>query len=95
MAGLLGCRRGTKVSRYERYARRPTLETVLAYEAVFGVPARELCAGIFGDVQEVIAKRAAALAAKLAAGPQGVATTRKLDLLRRVASKAGTVARAA
>jgi len=47
VAYLLGCRSGAKVSRYERFARQPTLQTALAYEAIFGVPVRELFAGIY------------------------------------------------
>ena len=46
VAFLLGCRSGAKVSRYERLARRLSLETAFAYEALFGVPARELFAGV-------------------------------------------------
>jgi len=60
---------------------------VLAYEAVFGVPARELCAGIYDRIREVTAKRAETLAAKLAARSQNPATARKLELFRRVAAK--------
>jgi len=41
VAYLLGCQNGTKVSRYERFARKPSLETLFAYEVVFGAPARE------------------------------------------------------
>jgi hypothetical protein len=41
VAILLGCKKGTKVSRYERFARKPSLETLFAYEVVFGAPARE------------------------------------------------------
>lgn len=42
LALLLGCKSGAEVSRYERSTRQPTLRTALAYEAVFGTPAREL-----------------------------------------------------
>jgi transcriptional regulator with XRE-family HTH domain len=51
LARLLGCRTGTKVSRYEHFKREPTLRTALAYEAVFRIPVRELFAGL-GDVAE-------------------------------------------
>src|SRR5881397_730442 len=65
VAFLFGCRSGAKVSRYERLARRPSLETAFAYEAVFGVPARELFAGVYEKVEEEIRKRARVLAGKL------------------------------
>ena len=50
VAYLLGCQNGTKVSRYERFARKPSLETLFAYEVVFGAPARELFAGVYQKV---------------------------------------------
>jgi|SRR6266576_4678451 len=43
VAFLLGCQTGTKVSRYERFARKPSLETLFAYEVVFGAPAQAFC----------------------------------------------------
>ena len=46
----MGCQNGTKVSRYERFARKPSLETLFAYEVVFGAPARELFAGAYQKV---------------------------------------------
>ena len=50
VAFLLGCQDGHKASRYELRKRKPNLETVLAYELIFGTPARELFAGVFEDV---------------------------------------------
>ena len=38
IAYLLAARSGAKTSRYERFRRTPSLETALAYEALFGVP---------------------------------------------------------
>ena len=82
VAFLLGCRSGAKVSRYERLARRPSLETAFAYEAVFGVPARELFAGVFEKVEEQIKKRARVLAGKLNATQLDRTVRRKLDRLK-------------
>ena len=45
MAYLLGTRDGAKVSRYELTSREPSLETILAYETIFGVTSKELFAG--------------------------------------------------
>src|SRR5881397_3640280 len=64
MASLLGCRDG-QVSRYERRVRHPNLQTLLAYEVIFGGPARDLFAGIFEKVEKVTVKRAQLLAQKL------------------------------
>ena len=61
----MGCQSGTKVSRYERFNRKPSLETAFAYEAVFGVPGRALFAGIFQKVEDKIKRRAQLLKGKL------------------------------
>src|SRR5437879_3691560 len=64
MAFLLGCRDG-QVSRYERRLRYPNLKTLLAYEVIFGIPARDLFAGIFEKVEKITTRRAQLLAQKL------------------------------
>jgi len=88
MAFLLGCRRGTKVSRYECFKRLPELPTAFAYETVFRVPARELFAGIFEQVQRVTIRRARALHRRLSAAPPGRLSTQKLTALREVLESA-------
>jgi len=80
----LGCQSGTKVSRYERFNRNPSLETAFAYEAVFGTPARELFAGIFQKVERKTLKRAQLLAQKLSGGKQDRMAMRKLEALKGV-----------
>ena len=57
MAFLLGTRGGSKVSRYERFKRGPNLETVLAYEAIFGKPASQLFAGQYREVENSMGER--------------------------------------
>ena len=42
VAFLLGAESGAKVSRYERLSRRPSFQTALGLQAVFGVPAEAL-----------------------------------------------------
>ena len=86
VAYLLGCQGGAKVSRYERFARRPTLQTALAYEAIFGVPVRDLFAGIYQKVERPILKRAQLLAEKLKTAKPDRLTARKLQVLKAVAS---------
>ena len=61
IAFLLGSKSSTKVSRYERFVRTPNLETALAYEVIFGVPVRELFAGIHQRVQAKVIRRTAIL----------------------------------
>lgn len=65
VARLLGTKCGTKVSRYERFARLPTLATAFAYEVLFGVPASELFAGVFASVRTATLARARGLLKEL------------------------------
>ncbi len=65
LALLLGCKSGTKVSRYERLTREPNLETAFACQAIFGVPAHELFPGLYQNVEQIIKKRAELLKEKL------------------------------
>jgi transcriptional regulator with XRE-family HTH domain len=62
---LLGWENGDQVSRYEKRHRLPPLETALACEEIFGVPAGELFAGIRQAVGRDIEKRRLALRARL------------------------------
>jgi DNA-binding XRE family transcriptional regulator len=80
-AALLGFTREEVVSRYERWARKPSLETALAYEAIFRVPAKELFAGLYQKVEKTTRARARLLAEKLADGRPERATLRKLAVL--------------
>ena len=84
----MGCQSGTKVSRYERLNRKPSLETAFAYEAVFGAPGRELFAGAFQKVEEKTKRRAQLLSRKLAEGKDRM-TMQKLKALESIISGAG------
>ena len=81
LAFLLGCKNESKVSRYERFERLPTLENAFAYEAVFGAPSRELFAGMYEQTLKTIQERAKMLAQKLAQSKSDKTTARKLELL--------------
>lgn len=83
LAYLLGSESGTKVSRYERSARKPTLETALAYEAVFGVPVRQLLAGLYERIERRTRRRAGRLAGRLAESPERRSRA-AVALLRRI-----------
>ena len=90
VAYLLGCQNGTKVSRYERFARKPSLETLFAYEVVFGAPARELFAGAYQKVEKKMSKRAQLLARKISRATPNSMATRKLQILKAITSGSGT-----
>ena len=61
VAFLLGCHSGAKVSRYEHAARRPNLETIVAYEVILHTALRDLFAGLYRDVEKRTQKRAGIL----------------------------------
>ncbi len=81
MAYLLGGQSGTRVSRYERFARLPALETALAYAVIFDVPVRDLFAGMAQQVERPLAKRAQQLIQRLETAPSDALTTRKRQTL--------------
>jgi transcriptional regulator with XRE-family HTH domain len=84
LAFLLGCRSGTKASRYELCRRVPGLPTMFAYEVIFRIPPRELFAGIFEQVRRITIRRVRALHRRLGAAPPGRLTAHKLAALKEV-----------
>jgi transcriptional regulator with XRE-family HTH domain len=58
LLGMKGLDKGGKVSRDESYARVPTLEFALAYEAIYGKPIRELFAGLYERIAPEVSARA-------------------------------------
>lgn len=66
VAYLLGAHSGSKVSRYERRGRRPSLETAIALEVIFDAPVSDLFDGVREEVEHDIKKRARRLLRRLA-----------------------------
>lgn len=87
MASLLGSKSGTKVSRYERNARYPNLETVFAYEVIFQTPARELFPGIYQQVESETIERIHFLRQKLNQKQSNPVSTRKVETLQKLLSR--------
>ena len=58
LLGVNGMDKGIKVCRDENLAREPSLQTALAYEAIYGRPVRELFAGLYEQVEQKVAERA-------------------------------------
>jgi len=58
LVGAKGMEKGIKVSRDENNAREPSLQTALAYEAIYGTPVRELFAGLYEQVERQVGERA-------------------------------------
>jgi len=61
LIGANGQSKGSKVSRDEQFVREPSLQTALAYEAIYGKPVRELFAGLYEEVEQNVAERARVL----------------------------------
>src|SRR5258706_13644543 len=86
VAFLLGAQSGTKVCRYERFLREPSLKTGLAYEAIFKTSASELFGGLYQKVENEVAARAKILAARQDHGLSNARNTRKRQTLAHLAN---------
>jgi transcriptional regulator with XRE-family HTH domain len=87
VAFLLGTQSGAKVCRYERFVREPSLETALAYEAIFQRPARELFGGLYQQVEQEVVARAKMLTHKIDRGKPNRQTALRRQILTSLASK--------
>ena len=58
LLGIAGMNKGNKVCRDENFARTPSLQDALAYEAIYGRPVRELFAGLYQQAEQEVATRA-------------------------------------
>lgn len=88
LAGLLGCRSGAKVSRYEKFTRLPSLKTIMAYLVLFKTSLPELFAGMYQKIRLQVEKRILALIKRLKkTKPMDKKTTRKIDFLQGVLEK--------
>jgi transcriptional regulator with XRE-family HTH domain len=70
LIGVNGMDKGIKVSRDENSAREPSLETALAYEAIYGKPVRELFAGLYEQAERKVAERAKLLSFRITRKPK-------------------------
>jgi hypothetical protein len=58
LLGTRGMSKGAKVCRDENFAREPSLQDALAYEAIYGRPISELFAGLHQEVARDVKARA-------------------------------------
>ena len=84
VAFLLGTIDGTRVSRYERSARVPDLEAVLALEVILQKLARELFAELYLKARGKVVARARELLNQLATSPPTRQMSRKRLLLANI-----------
>ena len=89
VAFLLGTENGTKVCRHERFVREPSLETALAYEAIFKRSVSELFPGLYQKVEQEVAARAKTLAKKTDHLKSSQRTARKRETVADLAALTG------
>lgn len=90
LASLLGVKSGTQVSRCERLQRKPTLQSAVAYEVIFGEPVRALFPRVFSEVEEGVMQRASQLNRSLEGSMSKVSKRKREllgDMLRRATTK--------
>ena len=83
----MGIQSGAKVCRHEQFVSKPNLETVIAYEAIFQKPARELFAGLYQRIEQDVAARAKTLAYRIGRQQPDRQTTKKLQSLGSITTK--------
>ena len=86
VAFLLGNQNGAQVCRYEQFDRVPSLETALAYEVIFKRSVSELFPGLYQKVEQEVAARAKALAARTDRGKSNGQAVRKREALADLAA---------
>ena len=86
VAYLLGSQSGSKISRYELFAREPGLQTALAYEAIFQRPVSELFPGLYEKIQNAVRARAKKLERKGFRGKASGFNARKRQALAAILS---------
>jgi len=84
LLGFKGEDKGIKVCRDEKFAREPSLQSALAYEAIYGRPVRELFAGLYEQVEQEVAERAKILTYQ----KDGNQNPKRQQVLANLASKA-------
>jgi transcriptional regulator with XRE-family HTH domain len=83
LLGMTGMDKQNKVSRDESYSRVPTLESALAYEAIYGKPIRELFAGLYEPIAQEVSCRAKILSCRKTGSPDPKRWQALLDLALR------------
>lgn len=87
VAYLLGCHDGGKVSRYERFVRKPTLKSAIACEIIFNMPCDSLFPGILREVQANVSRRSKRLTGMIARRPDLPNRERRLNNLHLLAER--------
>jgi transcriptional regulator with XRE-family HTH domain len=81
VAFLLGSKSSANVSRHERFKQTPDLQTLLAYEVLFGTPVRNLFSSTHQEVEQKLRKRIRLLIRKLIRAGDGRRIAKKIEAL--------------
>jgi DNA-binding XRE family transcriptional regulator len=87
IAFLMGAKQGTKVCQHEVSTRVPSLQTALAYEAIYQRPIRDLFAGIYEGVEQEIVARAEMLAEQNIPQKTALRADRRSQVLKELATR--------
>jgi len=88
LAYLLGSADRSFAARHEAFMRTPSLQTALAYEAIYRTPVKELFAGMYAKAESTTRRRAQTLKRRLATS--GQCSPAKTQLLNRLAPDSRT-----
>jgi transcriptional regulator with XRE-family HTH domain len=89
VAFLLGWRDASQPSRYEHFARLPTLRTAFALAVIFRVSVHELFSGEYQKVENAVCRQAQRLETRLTTESPDRSTAGKLALLKVIGSANG------
>lgn len=89
LGALLGDLSGSLISKYEKLARRPSVQALIGSEFVFGESARRLFPALYASIELEVATRAAIFAETLA-GDSGRNALVKRELLEAIALRAAS-----
>ena len=84
LLGIGGMGKGEKVCRDENFAREPSLQDALAYEAIYGQPVRKIFDGVYQQAEQAVAERAKILNFRKLRKPD----VRKQETIIQLAAKA-------
>src|SRR5579859_3924859 len=94
VAFILGYKTSANICRHERLKQTPNLQTLLAYEILFGTPVRNLYSGVHQDVEQKLVYRIRLLIQKLTKSGQSRLKVRKIEFLNGFLREGGSLGQA-
>jgi hypothetical protein len=79
VAFLMGDGNGAKVCQHECFVREPSLRAILAYEAIYQKPGRDLFVGLYVKIEQEVTSRAATLLSQI----EGCKSNQRIQRKRR------------